>query len=75
LEDHLQGALIKEEDTLSGRMMTFIIGNETYGVEISCVTEIIGIQKITEIPEMPEYVKGIINLRGRIIPVMDVRLR
>ena len=39
------------------------------------VTEIIGIQPITEVPEMPEYIKGIINLRGRIIPIMDVRLR
>ena len=64
-----------EEDTQKGRFLTFALGNESYGIEIKYVTEIIGIQDITEIPELPEYVKGIINLRGEIIPVMDVRLR
>ena len=46
-----------------------------YAIEIKFVIEIIGIQPITELPESPAYVKGIINLRGKIIPVMDVRLR
>jgi purine-binding chemotaxis protein CheW len=55
--------------------MTFQIGLETYGIEIRYVTEIVGIQKSTELPESPDYIKGIINLRGNIIPVMDVRLR
>jgi len=64
-----------EEDTQKDRYLTFMIGNECYGIEIKYVTEIIGIQAITEIPELPEYVKGIINLRGKIIPVIDVRLR
>jgi purine-binding chemotaxis protein CheW len=64
-----------EEDTLKGRYLTFSLGNESYGIEIRYVTEIIGIQPITEVPELPDYVKGIINLRGKIIPVMDVRLR
>lgn len=64
-----------EEDTQKGRYLTFLIGKETYGIEIRFVTEIIGIQAITEIPELPEYIKGIINLRGKIIPVMDIRLR
>ncbi|MBP1753685.1 MAG: cheW4 [Firmicutes bacterium] len=64
-----------EEDTQKDRYLTFLIGEECYGFEIKHVTEIIGIQAITEIPELPEYVKGIINLRGKIIPVMDVRLR
>lgn len=64
-----------EEDTQKGRFLTFLLGQESYGIEIKYVTEIIGIQAITEIPELPEYVKGIINLRGKIIPVMDVRLR
>lgn len=71
IEDNLE----LEEDTQKGRYLTFLIGNETYGIEIKYVIEIIGIQIITEIPELPEYVKGIINLRGKIIPVMDVRLR
>lgn len=64
-----------EEDTQKGRFLTFYIGSDSYGIEIQYVTEIIGIQAITEIPELPEYVKGIINLRGKIIPVMDIRLR
>jgi len=64
-----------EEDTLKDRYLTFSIGDETYGIELKYVTEIMGIQAITRIPELPEYVKGVINLRGRIIPVIDVRLR
>lgn len=68
-------AVALEEDTQRGRFLTFSLGNEHYGVEIAYVTEIIGIQAITEVPELPEYLKGIINLRGKIIPVMDVRLR
>ena len=63
------------EDTQKGRFLTFAIGKEVYGIEIKYVTEIINIQKITEVPELPDYIKGIINLRGKIIPVLDVRLR
>ena len=64
-----------EEDTQHGRFLTFALGKESFGLEISYVTEIIGIQPITQIPEVPEYFKGIINLRGKIIPVIDVRLK
>jgi purine-binding chemotaxis protein CheW len=64
-----------EEDTQKDKFLTFEIEKEIYGIEIHLVTEIIGIQPITEVPEVPSYVKGIINLRGKIIPVMDVRLR
>jgi purine-binding chemotaxis protein CheW len=63
------------EDSMKGRFLAFMVGNEAFGIEIKYVTEIIGIQSITEMPEMPSYVKGIINLRGRIIPLIDVRLR
>ncbi|APC40262.1 chemotaxis protein CheW [Clostridium estertheticum] len=63
------------EDTQKGKFLTFSVGKESYGIEIKFVTEIIGIQEITEVPELPDYVKGIINLRGKIIPVIDVRLR
>lgn len=66
---------IMEDDTLGNRFLTFQLDKEVYGIEIRYVTEIIGILSITEVPEMPEYIRGIINLRGRIIPVMDVRLR
>ncbi|MHB8129296.1 MAG: chemotaxis protein CheW [Mobilitalea sp.] len=71
----LDDTLEQEEDTQKDRYLTFVLGNECYGIEIKFVTEIIGIQAITEIPELPEYVKGIINLRGKIIPVIDVRVR
>lgn len=64
-----------EEDTQKGKYLTFTVGSEVYGLEIQYITEIIGIQKITQMPELPEYMKGIINLRGKIIPVMDMRLR
>jgi purine-binding chemotaxis protein CheW len=64
-----------EEDTQKGKYLTFSLGAEFYGLEIKFVTEIIGIQAITEVPELPTYIRGIINLRGKIIPVMDVRLR
>ena len=64
-----------EEDTQKGKFLTFGIGREVYGIEIGVVTEIISIQRITEVPEVPKYIRGIINLRGKIIPVMDVRLR
>jgi purine-binding chemotaxis protein CheW len=63
------------EDAQKGRFLDFLVGNEIFGIEIRYVTEIIGIQSITEMPDMPSYVKGIINLRGRIIPLIDVRLR
>lgn len=75
MEDTGNNIILEEEDTQKGRFLTFSMGRETYGIEIKYVTEIIGIQTITEVPELPDYVKGIINLRGKIIPVMDVRLR
>ena len=64
-----------EFDTQKGKYVTFQSGNEFYGLKIQYVSEIIVYQEITEIPESPEYVKGLINLRGKIIPVVDVRLR
>ncbi|ACL76650.1 chemotaxis protein CheW [Ruminiclostridium cellulolyticum] len=65
----------QDEDTQKDKFLTFMLGKEFYGIEIRHVTEIIGIQLITEVPELPEYIRGIINLRGKIIPVVDVRLR
>lgn len=75
MSDVIDNLLEMEEDTLKDRYLTFLLDKEIYGIEVRYVTEIIGLQPITKIPELPEYVKGIINLRGRIIPVMDVRLR
>lgn len=64
-----------DEDTQKDRYLTFRIAAEEYGVEIRHITEIVGVQKITEVPDTESYLKGVINLRGKIIPVMDVRLR
>lgn len=64
-----------EEDTQKGKYLTFLLGKETYALEINFVTEIIGIQPVTEVPQLPDYIKGIINLRGKIVPVMDVWLK
>ena len=58
-----------------GKYMTFKSGNEYFGLGIQYVNEIIQIQEITAIPETENYIKGLINLRGKIIPVIDVRLR
>lgn len=74
-EQEVKDLVELEEDTQKGKYLTFSLGNESFGIEIKHVTEIIGIQAITEVPELPNYIKGIINLRGKIIPVMDVRLR
>lgn len=64
-----------EEDTQKGKYLTFALGDEQYAIEIRHVVDIIGIQDITEIPNQPEYIMGVINLRGKIIPTMDVRKR
>ncbi len=69
------GTLFEQEDTQKGKYLTFTLGNEIYGIGISHVIEIIGIQKITEVPDMPDYVRGVINLRGQVIPILDVRTR
>lgn len=63
------------ENTLQDRYLTFRIGNEQYAFEIEYVTEIIGIQNITPVPNIKPFIKGIINLRGIIYPVVCVRKR
>lgn len=75
MTDNEKKELWEEEDTQKDKFLTFSLGNEFYGIEIKYVTEIVGMQPITEVPELPPYIRGIINLRGKIIPVMDVRLR
>ena len=65
----------EDEDTQKDRFLTFHLGDEDYAFEIRYVTEIISIQKITEVPDLPEFVKGVINLRGQVIPAIDLRLR
>lgn len=57
------------------KLLTFSLGSEGYGVSILKVKEIIGMMEITAVPRTPEYIKGVINLRGKIIPVMDLRIK
>jgi len=64
-----------EDVNQEGQFLTFNIAEQEYGINIRHVTEIIGIQKVTDLPDLPEFVKGVINLRGKVIPVVDVRLR
>ena len=65
----------EQDGAQSSKHLLFNIGSEVYGIDIAHVTEIIEMQKITEVPDMPGFIKGVINLRGRVIPVMDLRLR
>lgn len=58
---------------LGGKYLTFGLGSEVYGIEILKVQEIIGIMKVNHVPKMPDYVRGVINLRGTVIPVLDLR--
>ena len=67
--------LLEEDDSQKGMFMTFQIGKEFFGINISYVNEIIAMQSIAAIPEVEDYVKGLINLRGKILPVIDVRVR
>lgn len=57
------------------QLVVFELGNEAYGININAVREIIRMQAITSVPDSPEYVRGVINLRGRVIPVADLRRR
>jgi len=58
-----------------GKYLTFTLAEEEYGIGILKIKEIIGMMPITTIPQTPEFVKGVINLRGKVIPVVDLRLR
>jgi len=58
-----------------GKYLTFSLGSEEYGIGILKVKEIIGMMRITPVPQTPDFVKGVINLRGKVIPVIDLRLR
>lgn len=59
----------------SGKFLTFTLADECYGVEVLKIREIIRMQKITPVPQMPIHVKGVINLRGKVIPVVDLRVK
>ncbi len=68
----------KQEHALKGKegkFLTFTLSEEEYGIEILKIREIIGMMDVTTVPQMPHFVKGVINLRGKVIPVIDLRLR
>jgi purine-binding chemotaxis protein CheW len=62
-------------DHREGKYLTFTLANEEYGIGILKIKEIIGMMAITKVPQTPDFIKGVINLRGKVIPVMDLRLR
>lgn len=63
------------ESSVAGKYLTFILGRESYGIQVLKIREIIRFTDITAVPQMPEYVRGVINLRGKIIPVIDLRVK
>ncbi|GAA5522474.1 chemotaxis protein CheW [Aliifodinibius salicampi] len=62
-------------DIEGGKFLTFFLGDEEYAIEILKVQEIIGLMSITPVPKMPPYIRGVLNLRGKIVPVMNLRTR
>jgi len=65
----------KETSSVEGKFLTFVLGEEIYGIEILKAREIIGLMDITTVPQTPDYMKGVINLRGKVIPVIDLRMK
>jgi purine-binding chemotaxis protein CheW len=57
----------------AGKYLTFSLGSEEYGIAILKIKEIIGMMPVTSVPQVPDYVKGVVNLRGKVIPVIDLR--
>ena len=68
-------ATATKSEIKDGKFLTFALNDEEYGVEILKVKEIIGLMDITTVPKTPEYMKGVINLRGKVIPIIDLRLK
>lgn len=68
-------ALVESSTDRGGKYLTFHLAGEEYGIEILKVNEIIGMLPITRVPRMPEAVRGVVNLRGKVIPVLDLRRR
>lgn len=66
---------VSAERRVLGKVMTFYVGEQVYGVEIENVVEIIEVPHITWVPHLPKYIKGIINVRSKVVPVIDIRLR
>lgn len=63
------------DNSILGKVMTFNIGDQVYGIEIQYIIEIISIPHITKVPHVPNYIKGIINVRSKVVPIVDIRTR
>jgi purine-binding chemotaxis protein CheW len=68
-------AAIAQADERAGKYLVFALGREQFGIRVMNVREIMGIQDITAVPHTPPYLKGVINLRGKVIPVVDLRTK
>jgi purine-binding chemotaxis protein CheW len=68
-------AIDEEEDNIDNTYLTFTVEGEEYAVHVSHVTEIVRLQKSFAVPDVPSYIRGVINLRGKVIPLLDVRSR
>jgi purine-binding chemotaxis protein CheW len=68
-------AVTCDTQSIAGKYLTVVLDNESYGIAVLKVREIIRMQKITPVPQMPDFVKGVINLRGRVIPIVDLRAK
>jgi purine-binding chemotaxis protein CheW len=64
-----------KSDARAGKYLVFHLGGEEFGIQVQKVREIMGVQDITQVPQTPPEVKGVINLRGKVIPVVDLRLK
>ena len=64
-----------QTDARAGKYLTFQLANEEFGIRVLKVREIMGIQEITAVPQTPQHIKGVINLRGKVVPVIDLRLK
>jgi len=73
--EHSNETSRKDTEGREGKYLTFSMLNEEYGISILKIKEIIGMMHVTSVPQTPEFVKGVINLRGKVIPVVDLRLR
>lgn len=74
-ENTTHAEMTEVNDDLVGRFLSFYVGDSLYALELLYVKEIISMQQITVVPSLPHYIKGIINLRGKVVPVIDVRIK
>ena len=69
------GSSIADEKSLAGKYLTLTLGRESYGIPVLQVREIIRHTNVTAVPQMPDYVRGVLNLRGKVVPIVDLRLK